>query len=189
MATFAEHRKILKQIEAFKPQLEKMVDGALTLAKNHFTNSFREQGFTDESKQAWQPRKRADRGRSKGNRAILVKSVRLRRSLRTRRISSLAGKILTDVPYAQIHNDGGIVYRRAHKRSSTITTKVSGSSGFVNGVWKKGRSKTIKLKGESFNVSSSTFKMPKRQFIGYSGKLNRQIIAFLDKNIKKQFNK
>lgn len=147
MATFAEHRKILKQIEAFKPQLEKMVDGALTLAKNHFTNSFREQGFTDESKQAWQPRKRADRGRSKGNRAILVKSVRLRRSLRTRRISSLAGKILTDVPYARVHNDG---------------LRSGRGKGFI---------------------------MPKRQFIGYSGKLNRQIIAFLDKNIKKQFNK
>lgn len=147
MATFAEHRKILKQIEVFKPQLEKMVDGALTLAKNHFTNSFREQGFTDESKQAWQPRKRADRGRSKGNRAILVKSGRLRRSLRTRRIGSLAGKILTDVPYARVHNDG---------------LRSGRGKGFI---------------------------MPKRQFIGYSGKLNRQIIAFLDKNIKKQFNK
>lgn len=32
-------------------------------------------------------------------------------------------------------------------------------------------------------------RMPKRQFIGYSGQLNRKIIAFIDKNIKQQFNK
>ena len=62
-------------------------------------------------------------------------------------VTLLAVKILTDVPYASVHNNG--------ERSG------------------RGRG----------------FKMPKRQFIGYSGKLNRNIIAFLDKNIKKQFNK
>lgn len=144
MATFAEHKKILKQIEAFKPQLNKLVESAGVLAVNHFTKSFSDGGFTDESLQRWQPRKRAERGKS---RAILVKSGRLRRSLRSRRLGNLAVKIMTDVPYASIHNNG--------ERSG------------------RGRG----------------FKMPKRQFIGYSGKLNRKIIAFLDKNIKKQFNK
>ncbi len=193
MASFAEHKKILKQIESFKPQLNKIVEAAGVLAVNHFTKSFSDGGFTDESLQRWQPRKgeisggiAKTRGRSRG---ILIKTGRLRRSMISRKLGNLSIKISTDVPYAQIHNNGGIVYRRPHKRSSTITAKVRGSGGFVNGVWKKGRSKTIKLKGESFNVRGSSFKMPKRQFIGYSGKLNRQIIAFLDKNIKKQFNK
>lgn len=175
MATFTEHKKILKQIEAFKPQLNKLVEGAGVLAVNHFTNSFREQGFTDEGFSPWKRRRNKDskRGRqfkkvsvydedtyethtfkrkltevrSVKNRAILVKSGRLRRSLRSRRLGNLAVKILTDVPYARVHNNG--------ERS--------------------GRGKG--------------FMMPKRQFIGYSGKLNRQIIAFLDKNIKQQFNK
>jgi phage gpG-like protein len=168
MATFAEHKKILKFIETFKPQLNKMVEAAGVLAVNHFTKSFSDGGFTDESWTPWKRRKIKDsrRGRqfswhrhagtdeeegkrfkvkevdvrSVKNRAILVKSGRLRRSLRSRRLGNLAVKIMTDVPYARRHNDG------------------------LN-------------------------KMPKRQFIGYSGKLNRQIIAFLDKNIKKQFNK
>ena len=144
MASFAEHRKILKQIEAFKPQLNKIVDAAGVMAVNHFTKSFRDGGFTDESLETWKPRKRAERGKS---RAVLVKSGRLRRSLRSRRFGVLSVKIMTDVPYARVHNNG--------ERSG------------------RGRG----------------FKMPKRQFIGYSGKLNRQIIAFLDKNIKKQFNK
>lgn len=146
MATFAEHKKILKDLQAFKPQLEKAVDAMGVLAANHFTTSFRNQGFTDESLQAWQPRKRTERSRM-GNRAILVKSGRLRRSIRTKRFGLLAVKILTDVPYASVHNNG--------ERSG------------------RGRG----------------FKMPKRQFIGYSGVLNRKIITKLDVTIKRIFNK
>jgi phage gpG-like protein len=146
MATFAEHKKILKDIQAFKPQLEKVVDAMGVLAANHFTTSFRNQGFTDESLQSWQPRKRTERSRM-GNRAILVKSGRLRRSIRSKRFGFLSVKILTDVPYASVHNNG--------ERSG------------------RGRG----------------FKMPKRQFIGYSGVLNRKIISKLDVTIKRIFNK
>lgn len=146
MATFAEHKKILKDIQAFKPQLEKVVDAMGVLAANHFTTSFRNQGFTDESLERWQPGKRTERSRL-GNRAVLVKSGRLRRSIRTKRFGLLAVKILTDVPYASVHNNG--------ERSG------------------RGRG----------------FKMPKRQFIGYSGVLNRKIISKLDVTIKRIFNK
>jgi phage gpG-like protein len=146
MATFAEHKKILKDIQAFKPQLEKVVDAMGVLAANHFTTSFRNQGFTDESLQSWQPRKRTERSRM-GNRAILVKSGRLRRSIRSKRFGLLSVKIYTDVPYASVHNNG--------ERSG------------------RGRG----------------FKMPKRQFIGYSGVLNRKIIAKMDVTIKRIFNK
>lgn len=146
MATFAEHRKILKQLEAFKPKLDKAVNAMGVLAKNHFTESFRNQGFTDESLEAWKPRKRTERSRM-GSRAILVKSGRLRRSLSVRRFGALAVKITTDVPYARVHNDG---------------LRSGRGKGFI---------------------------MPKRQFIGYSGKLNRKIIAKFDSYIKSVFNK
>ena len=146
MATFAEHKKILKDLQVFKPQLEKVVDAMGVLAANHFTTSFRNQGFTDETLERWQPRKRTERSRL-GNRAVLVKSGRLRRSIRTKRFGLLAVKILTDVPYASVHNNG--------ERSG------------------RGRG----------------FKMPKRQFIGYSGVLNRKIIAKMDVTIKRIFNK
>lgn len=148
MATFAEHKKILKDIQVFKPQLEKLVDAMGVLAVNHFTQSFRNQGFTDESLQMWKPRKRTERSRM-GNRAILVKSGRLRRSIRSKRFGFLSVKIYTDVLYAQIHNDG--------------------------------------LMGRAFG--KYPFKMPKRQFIGYSGVLNRKIIAKFDSKIKQIFNK
>lgn len=146
MAQFSEHKKILKDLKVFKPQLEKLVDAMGIIAKNHFTESFKNQGFTDESLQMWKPRKKTERSRM-GSRAILVKSGRLRRSLRTKRVGILSIKILTDVPYASVHNNG--------ERS--------------------GRGKG--------------FKMPKRQFIGYSGVLNRKIIAKFDSKIKQIFNK
>jgi len=138
MATFAEHKKILKFIETFKPQLEKLVEAS---GKKRGIDTY----------------KRGRRGesgvRSLGiDRGILIGkggAGRLSRSIRSKRFGSLSAKIYTDVPYARIHNDG--------------------------------------LMGKAWGKHS--FKMPKRQFIGYSGKLNRQIIAFLDKNIKKQFNK
>jgi phage gpG-like protein len=164
MATFAEHKKILKQIEAFKPHLNKLVEAAGKLAVTHFTKSFSDGGFTDETFIPWKKRKRGidtyKRGRrgdsgvkSLGiDRGILIGKSgagRLSRSIRSKRFGSLAVKIMTDVPYARIHNDG--------------------------------------LMGKAFGKYS--FKMPKRQFIGYSGKLNRQLMAFIDKNIKKQFNK
>jgi phage gpG-like protein len=164
MSTFAEHKKILKFIETFKPQLEKLVEASGKLAATHFTKSFSDGGFTDESFSPWKKRKRGidtyKRGRrgesgvrSLGiDRGILIGkggAGRLSRSIRSKRFGSLSAKIYTDVPYARIHNDG--------------------------------------LMGKAWGKHS--FKMPKRQFIGYSGKLNRQIIAFIDKNIKKQFNK
>lgn len=146
MAKFNEHRKIVAHLEKIKPELNKAVDAMGVIAVNHFTNSFREQGFTDEAFTAWKPRKRTERSRL-GKRAILVKSGRLRRSLRSRRKGSLSVVISTDVPYAQVHNDG----------------------------LRSGRGKG--------------FKMPKRQFIGYSGKMNRKIIAKFDAQLKRIFNK
>lgn len=180
MASFAEHRKILKQIEAFKPQLNKIVDGAGVLAVNHFTKSFRDGGFTDETIERWQPRKKRERG---GSRAILVKSGRLRRSLRSRRLGNLAVKILTDVPYARIHNDGGIIEKSFDRKILSFTS----GGRFAKTKTRKQR-KEVSYQQQT-TIGAHSIRMPKRQFIGYSGKLNRQIIAFLDKNIKKQFNK
>ena len=187
MASFAEHKKILKQIEAFKPQLNKIVDAAGVMAVNHFTKSFRDGGFTDEGLKRWQARKgeisggiAKTRGRSRG---ILVKSGRLRRSLRSGRFGVLSVKIMTDVPYAKIHNDGGIINKGASESILNFNKK----GRFQRQRTERQRAKTSYA--QKVSISAHTIKMPKRQFIGYSGKLNRSIIAFIDKKIKAQFNK
>lgn len=83
-------------------------------AKNHFVNSFRLQGFEDKTVTKWQPRKKDTRRTRSGrivndtNRAILVKSGDLRRSIRRESINPKALKVViaTDLVYARIHNEG-----------------------------------------------------------------------------------
>lgn len=83
-------------------------------AKNHFIQSFRNQGFDDKSVQKWQPRKR-NTYKTKGGRivddstrAILVKSGDLRRSIKLDTVNKANLKIVisSDLPYAKIHNEG-----------------------------------------------------------------------------------
>ena len=75
-------------------------------ARNHFVDSFKNQGFDDKAVKAWTPRKRMDKRR--GSRAILVKSGDLRRSIIRGPISktSLSVIIKTDLKYAAVHNFG-----------------------------------------------------------------------------------
>lgn len=138
MTTFSEARKIAQHLKKYEAEIDSMVNTMGVMAKNHFTANFRKQGFDDETVIPWQPRKRADSGRSRGVRGILIKSGRLRRSITFRKKGKWSVVIGTDVPYARRHNEG------------------------LN-------------------------KMPKRQFIGYSGKLNRQIISSFSNKIKRIF--
>lgn len=76
-------------------------------AKNHFVGSFRLQGFQDKTVEKWKPRKKEDK---RAGRAILVKSGDLRRSIRRENLNKmkLSVTIATDLPYARIHNEGGM---------------------------------------------------------------------------------
>lgn len=108
-----------------------------------YQGSFRKQGFEDVSVEKWEKRKPI-LIKKKGvyiskpndsNRAILVKSGRLRRSLR-KSVSGMEITFASDLPYAQIHNEGGAVrtrngrtyYRMAKRQymgeSQTLNTKV-----------------------------------------------------------------
>lgn len=85
-----------------------------TDAKNHFVKSFRNQGFEDASIEKWQPRKgeimssgiAKVRKKDKSSRAILVKTGDLRRSIKVLNKSYRSITLGSDLPYAQIHNDG-----------------------------------------------------------------------------------
>jgi phage gpG-like protein len=81
------------------------------------SNNFRNQGSESEAGalQPWAPRKRADRARRRprggggpgiAGRAILVKSGRLRRSVRIVSTTATSVTIGTDVPYAQGLQEG-----------------------------------------------------------------------------------
>ena len=163
-------------------------------AKNHFIQSFRNQGFDDKSIKRWMPRKGEVSGfgvskKSKGSRAILVKSGDLRRSIKLDTInkSNLGLVISSDLPYSKIHNEGGIVYRKAHKRTATITRYTRGSATIVKGKLKQGKKQKLTLSGERHNVKASSFKMPKRQFMGDSYNMNEKIKKIITNNLDKTF--
>lgn len=171
------------------PKLEKAVDFALTDALaiaardavNHFRKSFENEGFTDETLSKWEKRKNySRRGKRNGGirsvlkyRKILYLKGNLKRSVRISSFSSSKQVISSDLPYSAIHNEGGLIQEGSHIRHKTITASIRGSGYFKNGKFVKGRAKKIKLLGEGYNVNRTSFKMPKRQFIGNSRKLER----------------
>lgn len=91
------------------------------LAKSHYKNSFRRQGFTNKSLKAW-----AKRSPDKDpGRAVLVKTGRLRDSIDIRRDKFNDIRVGTDNPYATYHNKGqGQKKRQFIGESAVLTTKV-----------------------------------------------------------------
>ena len=79
-------------------------------AKNFFLDSFRRMGFTDFNLRRWIPRrKRLTKGRTSPTLiepATLIKTGRLRRSIRVSPTTFRLTKIFTNLRYAAIHNFG-----------------------------------------------------------------------------------
>lgn len=69
-------------------------------AEKFYRKSFDDEGFTDRSKKKWQAVKRKSGGK------ILTKSGRLADTLRAQ-ISGTEIRIISPLPYAKIHNEGG----------------------------------------------------------------------------------
>jgi phage gpG-like protein len=147
--------KILKaDRQKAEQEIRKMVVVMGTDALNHYEQSFRNQGFTNEVLEKWKPRKgeinfaggiALGRKRERGSRGVLVKTGKLSRSLKKAPVGRYAVRISSNFIYANVHNDGLMAGR--------------------------GRG----------------FKMPKRQMVGYSGKLNRKLINKFNFMIHKIF--
>lgn len=109
-----EARKLQQAQVKLQKSLNDFIVVMGTDAKNHFVKSFRNQGFEDASIEKWQPRKgeimssgiAKVRRKDKSSRAILVKTGDLRRSIRVLNKSYRSITLGSDLPYAQIHNDG-----------------------------------------------------------------------------------
>lgn len=71
---------------------------------DEFDRNFERQGFFSDN--TWKPRKRADKNRRQ--RAILIKSGRLRNSIGARINYARSEVVFTSsLPYAKVHNEGG----------------------------------------------------------------------------------
>ena len=139
-----------------------------TCAVNFSKQRFVQQNWHDTTPEPWKPRSRTRRGgerRQSG--AILVDSGRLKRSIRVVSADSNRVIIDTDVPYAEIHNEGldGEVSVRKHSRRS-----------------RKGRLHIVKAHKRRVH-------MPQRRFLGESQALATQLEELMIKEIKNAIEK
>ena len=186
--------------------LENAVVEVGNTAKNFFVENFRKQGFDDKTVEKWKKREKKERkGRGskksaaelgtvrsvKAGRAILVQTGDLRRSIiRVPNRSALNVKIQTDLPYAKIHNEGGIINKSGftgvmyYREVSTNLATRRTQKRFASTTGKKATRATHAME---INVGAHTIKMPKRQFIGDSYNLNEKVKAVLIKRLDKVF--
>lgn len=143
---------------------------AATLAVNFSKERFVRKNWVDDSREPWKDRAREDRG------SLMIRTGRLKRSIRKIKASRNSVTIGTNVPYAEIHNEGmtdKTVRVRAHTRKRKDKTV-------------KRKDKTVKRKDKTVKVKAHSRKMdmPQRRFIGESALLQRR----LERNLQKQLN-
>ncbi|MCG8713828.1 hypothetical protein G1L01_13390 [Tenacibaculum finnmarkense] len=121
---------------------------AVKFSKDRFRQS--QKNWVDTSQEKWTPRKQKRAG------SLLVGpgSGRLKKSIRKISEGKYYVLIGTDVPYAQIHNEGGTIKATARIRAHSRT--------------RKGRNQPIKVKAHTRQMNT---KIPKRQFLGESAVL------------------
>lgn len=137
----------------------KLIKDLSVKATELFDRNFEKQGFFGKK---WQPRK----NNIDPKRAILMGKGRLRGSLKTPKISGNNIKWNLSVPYAKIHNEGGVInciqHVRGHNRKG------------------KGKVQTVKSFNRVVNI-----KIPQRQFIGDSQELRNELKRVVNINFQK----
>ena len=139
-------------------------------AVNFTKERFIRKNWVDRTAKAWDKRKpspewHSEARKKENNRgSLMIKSGRLKRSIRKIKVTANSVTIGTDVPYAQIHNEGGtvnqIVQVKAHSRQ------------------RKGRTSNVKAFSRKRKI-----KMPQRQFIGESAILLRRLERMVQREI------
>lgn len=152
---------------------------AAVIAVNFSKERFVKKNWLDTTETTWKKTK-------KGKGSTLIKSGRLKRSIRKVHVGADYAIIGTDVPYARIHNDGGTIegteqvrshQRRAHKRKTYPRSNKRIKAGIV-------RAHTVKSYKRKFK---RTF--IQRKFIGQSQYLTDQLTSMIQIEIQKAVHK
>lgn len=146
-------------------------DMAAIEAVNFSKERFVRKNWVDKTPKAWKrpnpvPTWVPQQWRKKGGSLLIGKgSGRLKRSIRKVTVTRNSVTIGTDVPYAQIHNEGGVI-------KQNITIKAHSRQ-------RKGRSHKVRE-----YKRNRKFTIPQRQFLGESAILLRRIERLVEREIK-----
>lgn len=179
----------IQKIDALANAYKKLPTEIATIAVNFSKERFREQNWWNTSKTQWKARKINRKGSKKKSQTLLVDTGRLKRSIR--KISANENQIIigSDVPYAQIHNDGGTI-------RETVTVKSYNKKAYNRKAHTRtvrGRKQNVKAGTiKSHNVNSHTRNMnvtiPARPFIGQSAELEKRILNHIQTAFEKALN-
>lgn len=150
----------LPDFDAFDRSAKQLADNFPFFASNSFLNfidnNFAQQGFLDNTFKPWQPLKKPRRvTKQPTKQAILIATGKLRRSFRIVNVGTDGFTVGTYIPYAKIHNEGGIEEGTASVKAHARRIK-SKSSKSIN-------VQQVKAHTRKFRIV-----MPQRQFIGNS---------------------
>lgn len=160
-----------KNLDRVKKQLPPVLS---EIAIQHFKDSFQNQGFTDRKLEKWKDRS-PDAPRK--NRAILIDSGDLRNSIHPDTVTFVKTIIASDKPYAQIHNEGGVI-------SVPVTAKMK--KFFWAMFYKTGKEKWKKMalsKKTEFKI-----KIEQRQFMGNSEVMESDLEAAINRKVMTIFD-
>lgn len=156
---------------------------------DEFDRNFDRQAFFSE---AWQRRKSPIRP----GRNILVDTGQLRRSI-TSRTTDTSITFYTDLPYAEIHNEGGeiTVTARMKRYFWAKWYEATGSFGRRKDGRKRDDKRTRQLTDEAefwrymaLKKVGSTIVMPRRRFLGTSPEVEQAVRKIVEENLTEYFN-
>ena len=167
--------EFVRIIEAINKAGKALPAELASIAVNFSKERFRERAWFDRSKEPWERRKLRRKGGKKRSQHLLVDTGRLKRSIRKIYADQNLIIIGTDVPYAEIHNNGGEIEK-------TVTVKQHIRKEHSRK--RKGRKKEL-VKSHVVKTHKRTMKLkvPARPFIGESYALQQNLIKHISEKI------
>lgn len=165
-----------------KAFLRQMTQEAGVIAVNFSKDRFRFKNWLDKGRERWKPRKRPN-----GRGSLLVRTGRLKRSIRKILTGDYYVMVGTDVPYAPLHNEGGEINKtvqvKSHQRKINIRArKIDKRTGRIRTLKKAIGNKMVNVRAHNRKMNLT---MPKRQFLGDSEFLGKLIGRHITREINK----
>lgn len=155
---------IINRLNKLSKAIDRMPQRAAVIAVNFTKERFTRRNWVNASRRPWEKRKN-----EKVRGSLMSRTGRLKRSIRKISVGRERIVIGTDVPYAEIHNEGGTI-------NKTVTVREH-SRKISRG--RKGGRATVASHYRKMNVT-----MPQRQFIGESAVLMRRVERMIEKDLK-----
>lgn len=174
--------QLKKDFDKLKQRLpQKIADES----RSFFMRSFAQGGFNNTGLvEKWENTIKRKMGKS--SKPILVRTGRLRNSVRIGQVSFGKSVLRSDVPYAKIHNEGGTFNVKSYTREAH-EKKVRYGPASYNIKSRKIDSKSKKLGMMQQKVKAHKMTMPKRKFMGRSKALDTRVYRLIKKEIKGLF--